>query len=92
MKIAITGVAGFVGSNLSERLVQRGDTVRGIDPPMACQLMKRFQRWDLTRTLVLVDGRIEGAEGAARTAGATDVETFPLNVHSFAQKIRRLLG
>ena len=31
MKIAITGVAGFVGSNLTERLVQRVDTVRGID-------------------------------------------------------------
>ncbi len=31
MKIAMTGVAGFVGSNLAERLVQRGDSVRGID-------------------------------------------------------------
>lgn len=31
MKIAITGVAGFVGSNLSERLARRGDQVRGID-------------------------------------------------------------
>jgi len=31
MKIAMTGVAGFVGSNLAERLVQRGDHVRGID-------------------------------------------------------------
>jgi UDP-glucose 4-epimerase len=31
VKIAITGAAGFVGSNLSERLVQRGDQVRGID-------------------------------------------------------------
>lgn len=31
MNIAITGVAGFVGSNLSERLARRGDQVRGID-------------------------------------------------------------
>ncbi len=31
MKIAITGVAGFVGSNLTEGLLKRGDTVRGID-------------------------------------------------------------
>ena len=31
MKIAITGVAGFVGSNLAERLVARGDEVHGID-------------------------------------------------------------
>lgn len=31
MKIAVTGVAGFVGSNLAERLIARGDEVRGID-------------------------------------------------------------
>ena len=31
MRIAITGVAGFVGSNLTERLLHRGDVVRGID-------------------------------------------------------------
>ena len=31
MKIAITGVAGFVGSNLTKRLLDRGDQVRGID-------------------------------------------------------------
>jgi UDP-glucose 4-epimerase len=31
VKIAITGVAGFVGSNLTERLLQRGDSIRGID-------------------------------------------------------------
>jgi UDP-glucose 4-epimerase len=31
MKIAITGVAGFVGSNLADRLLSRGDIVQGID-------------------------------------------------------------
>src|SRR6187399_243972 len=31
VRITITGVAGFVGSNLTERLLKRGDTVRGID-------------------------------------------------------------
>lgn len=31
MKIALTGVAGFVGSNLTARLLERGDQVRGID-------------------------------------------------------------
>ncbi len=31
MKVAITGAAGFIGSNLAERLVGRGDTVHGID-------------------------------------------------------------
>jgi UDP-glucose 4-epimerase len=31
MKILITGVAGFIGSNLANRLLQRGHTVIGID-------------------------------------------------------------
>jgi len=31
MHIAITGAAGFIGSNLVERLVARGDSVRGLD-------------------------------------------------------------
>ena len=31
MRISITGTAGFIGSNLAMRLLQRGDTVYGID-------------------------------------------------------------
>lgn len=31
MKVLITGGAGFIGSNLAERLLARGDEVRGID-------------------------------------------------------------
>jgi UDP-glucose 4-epimerase len=31
LNVAITGVAGFVGSNLAERLLARGDVVSGID-------------------------------------------------------------
>ena len=31
MKIAITGVAGFIGSNLAERLLARGDEIVGLD-------------------------------------------------------------
>lgn len=31
MRVAVTGVAGFVGSNLAERLLARGDEVRGLD-------------------------------------------------------------
>lgn len=31
MRIAITGVAGFIGSNLAERLLARGDEVTGLD-------------------------------------------------------------
>lgn len=31
MKILITGVAGFIGSNLARKIIERGDTVIGID-------------------------------------------------------------
>jgi len=31
MKVLVTGVAGFIGSNLSLRLLDRGDEVVGID-------------------------------------------------------------
>ena len=31
MKIVITGVAGFIGSNLADRLLKEGYTVLGID-------------------------------------------------------------
>jgi UDP-glucose 4-epimerase len=31
LQIAVTGVAGFVGSNFAERLIARGDHVRGLD-------------------------------------------------------------
>ena len=31
MKIIITGSAGFIGSMLSEKLLQRGDQVIGVD-------------------------------------------------------------
>ena len=31
MRVAVTGIAGFVGSNLAERLLARGDEVRGLD-------------------------------------------------------------
>ena len=31
MHVLVTGVAGFIGSTLSMRLLERGDTVTGID-------------------------------------------------------------
>ena len=31
MHVLITGAAGFIGANLAMRLLERGDTVHGID-------------------------------------------------------------
>ena len=31
MKILITGTAGFIGYHLSKKLIERGDTVIGVD-------------------------------------------------------------
>ena len=31
MKVLITGAAGFIGNKLSQRLLERGDAVIGID-------------------------------------------------------------
>ena len=31
MKLLVTGAAGFIGANLSHRLLERGDTVHGVD-------------------------------------------------------------
>jgi nucleoside-diphosphate-sugar epimerase len=31
LKVAVTGVAGFIGSNLAARLIARGDEVAGLD-------------------------------------------------------------
>ena len=31
MRILLTGVAGFIGSTLAERLLERGDVVVGLD-------------------------------------------------------------
>lgn len=70
MKIAITGAAGFIGSNLAERLVARGDTVHGIDDLSHGSLenlaaLRGQQRFTLAQASILDPGAMEAvAEGA----------------------------
>ena len=40
MKILITGTAGFIGFHLAKRLLERGDTVVGIDRPLVLHTTK----------------------------------------------------
>ena len=71
MKVAMTGAAGFIGSNLAERLVGRGDEVHGIDDLSHGSLenlaaVAGHPRFRLTQASILdpaaMDAVAEGAE------------------------------
>jgi UDP-glucose 4-epimerase len=71
MRIAITGVAGFIGSNLAARLVARGDEIRGVDDLSHGFLrnldsIARSPLFQLTRGSILdrsaLDAALSGAE------------------------------
>jgi UDP-glucose 4-epimerase len=70
MKVALTGAAGFIGSNLAERLVARGDDVRGIDDLSHGSLenlaaLSGHPRFRLAQASILDAGAMDGvAEGA----------------------------
>jgi UDP-glucose 4-epimerase len=77
MKVAITGVAGFIGSNLAERLLARGDEVAGIDDLSHGRLenMESFQahpRFRFVRGSILepraTSAVAEGAEAVVHLA------------------------
>ena len=90
--VARNGAEALQGSfDRRSQLLVMGDGADGLDPFTACQIMRRFARWDSTRALVLVDVRDPAREGQARAAGAADVGTLPLQVHAFARQARRLL-
>ena len=73
------------------QLLVMSEGLPGLDPFTACQIMRRFARWDATRALVLVDARDPARQSQAREAGAADVGTLPLQVHAFSRQVRRLL-
>jgi UDP-glucose 4-epimerase len=70
VKVAVTGVAGFIGSNLAERLVARGDVVHGIDDLSHGTLenleaVRGSDRFRLTRASILDPGAMDAvADGA----------------------------
>ena len=70
MKVAITGAAGFIGSNLAERLVARGDVVHGIDDLSHGSLenlsgLRGEARFRLTQASILDPAAMEAvADGA----------------------------
>jgi nucleoside-diphosphate-sugar epimerase len=70
MKVAVTGAAGFIGSNLAERLVGRGDLVHGIDDLSHGSLenlaaLRGHPRFALVEASILEAGAVDAvAEGA----------------------------
>ena len=66
MKILVTGAAGFVGSRLAKRLLERGDAVVGLDnfDPYYDRVHKERHLRDL-----LPEGAFEFVEGDLRDAG-----------------------
>ena len=69
MKILITGVAGFIGSNLAEKLLEKGHTVIGIDnlnygflrniEPIKENKNFEFIMGDIANPLILKDARAD---------------------------------
>jgi UDP-glucose 4-epimerase len=77
MKVTVTGAAGFIGSNLAERLVARGDAVHGIDDLSHGSLeslgaLTRHPLFRLTRASILdqeaMDAVAEGADAVVHLA------------------------
>ena len=83
MKVVITGVAGFIGSNLADALLQRGDSVVGIDNFSTGRheflehalSVDAFQlvEIDLTTDIALLEQAVAGADAVVHLAANADV-------------------
>jgi UDP-glucuronate 4-epimerase len=77
MKVLVTGAAGFVGSNLAERLCARGDTVVGFDnfDPFYARAIKERNVAGLAAGFRLIEGDLRNPADVARAfdGGAPDV-------------------
>lgn len=83
-KILITGVAGFLGSNLAKALVDRGDNVVGLD---------NLCHGTPSRLLCLKDSRFQFVQGDVRHKATLDKFTDVSHVVHFAElKVPRYGG
>jgi UDP-glucose 4-epimerase len=83
LQIAVTGVAGFIGSNLAERLLSRGDSVSGIDD-LSHGTLDNLAGVLQHERFRLIEGTILDREAVERTFSGADAV-----VHLAAGKIPR---
>jgi UDP-glucuronate 4-epimerase len=69
MRVLVTGIAGFIGSHLAERLVSRGDQVVGLDnfDPFYARADKERNLRELRQHVEIVEGDIRDRELLDRT-------------------------
>ena len=89
MRAVVTGAAGFLGSHLCDRLVERGDEVVGIDNLITGRLENlahldgherfRFQRHDVSDPVV-VDGPVDAVLHLASPASPADFDRIPIQI------------
>lgn len=87
MRILITGVAGFLGSHLAERLLAEGHDVVGLDnlitgsPDNIAQLLSNdrftFHKYDVTE-FIYVAGDLDGVLHFASPASPIDYLQLPI--------------
>jgi UDP-glucose 4-epimerase len=74
MRVAVTGGAGFIGSNLVDTLIERGDEVRVLDD------LSTGYRDNINRAAELVEAELPDADAIAKLVDGCDV-VFHLAAH-----------
>jgi UDP-glucuronate 4-epimerase len=89
MTLLVTGGAGFIGSHLCERLIERGDTVVALDnfDPFYPELVKRrnIRRLESEAAFRLVEADIRDVDGMERGLEAAGVGGIDVVVHLAAR-------